>query len=469
MAAGLLRRPKTLPGRTLSALYFTNSLGAAAGVLLAGFYLIYSFGLPGTLLFAAMINLVVALVTAITISRYPGASAPRAQAAREAAIPEEADLSLGLLTRLLLGVSFGTAVASFAYEIGWLRMLSLVLGSATHSFELMLSAFILGLALGALWVRRRADEWRKPLRALGFVQLAMGISALATLSLYGASFYWMRSLLQTFAPSAEGYTAFTLARYGISLAIMFPASFCAGMTLPLITRTLLVNGAGERSIGTVYGVNTFGAIVGVAAAGFLFMPLVGLKGVIIGGATLDMALGVAVLHVAAGRNAFSRRLVRVGLAVTIVLFGAATLLGRGSFDTRLLASGVYRTGVIPEPGEREYIFHEDGRTATVTVERNLESGNLIIRTNGKPDASLDPAPRENRWPTRSVHEKAPASMAFPAAGLGQGLCSRTSNEATSSCRPLPTSCAVPDTRTKRPVRSSQLGESEGDSLRSSNS
>ena len=60
------------------------------------------------------------------------------------------------LARVLLLVAFGTAVASFVYEIAWVRMLSLVLGSATHSFELMLSAFILGLALGALWVRRRA-------------------------------------------------------------------------------------------------------------------------------------------------------------------------------------------------------------------------------------------------------------------------------------------------------------------------
>ena len=38
---------------------------------------------------------------------------------------------------------------SFVYEVAWIRLLSLVLGSATHSFELMLSAFILGLSLGA--------------------------------------------------------------------------------------------------------------------------------------------------------------------------------------------------------------------------------------------------------------------------------------------------------------------------------
>ncbi len=78
------------------------------------------------------------------------------------------------LERLLLWTSLGTAVASFIYEIDWIRMLALVLGSATHSFELMLSAFILGLAFGAWWIRSRADRLDDPLRTLGIVQWTMG-------------------------------------------------------------------------------------------------------------------------------------------------------------------------------------------------------------------------------------------------------------------------------------------------------
>src|SRR5204863_5523115 len=100
---------------------------------------------------------------------------------------------------LLLVVSFGTAVASFIYEIAWIRMLSLVLGSATHSFELMLSAFILGLALGAFWIRARADRVANPLGLLGAVQCVMGVLAVATLPLYVSSFHWTASLLRTFA------------------------------------------------------------------------------------------------------------------------------------------------------------------------------------------------------------------------------------------------------------------------------
>ena len=105
--------------------------------------------------------------------------------------------------RLLLGVAFGTAVASFIYEIAWVRMLSLVLGSATHSFELMLSAFILGMSLGAYWVRTRVDTGST--RLLATVQLAMGALAVATLPVYLASFDWMASAMSTFARTDAGY------------------------------------------------------------------------------------------------------------------------------------------------------------------------------------------------------------------------------------------------------------------------
>jgi len=48
-----------------------------------------------------------------------------------------------------------------------------------------------------------------------------------------SSFDWTAGLLHTVARSDGGYLAFTLARYGICLAVMLPATFCAGITLPL--------------------------------------------------------------------------------------------------------------------------------------------------------------------------------------------------------------------------------------------
>ena len=243
MSAGVLRLRRGRTGQSLSLLYFANSLGAAVGVLVAGFYLVGLAGLPGTLLVAAMLNLVGGAGHVpgggSRPPEEPGRSRGHSARRRPPAPDYPGRASAQALAPLLLFTSFGTAVASFIYEIDWIRMLALVLGGATHAFELMLSAFILGLALGALWVRSRIDRFRNPIRTLGIVQWIMGLMALATLPVYVASFDWIATLMTTFARTDLGYVGFTAARYALCLAIMLPATFCAGMTLPLITRTLI--------------------------------------------------------------------------------------------------------------------------------------------------------------------------------------------------------------------------------------
>src|SRR5207244_2380176 len=267
--------------------------------------------------------------------------------------------------RLLLAVAFGTAVASFFYEIGWIRMLSLVLGSATRSFEVMLSAFILGLALGALWVRTRVDRFRAPLEALGALQWAMGGLALATLPIYLLSFDWMSNAISSFPQDGGGYRLFTLVRYGISLAVMLPATFCAGTTLPLITRSLMAAGPGERAIGTVYGVNTLGSILGAALAGLLLLPLLGLRGLLIAGALLAAGLGIALLHRAGRRSPRARRLSRLATGSMAAL--VAVVLMFLPLDPLLLTSGVYRSGLLANPEGVRILSYRDGRTASVRL------------------------------------------------------------------------------------------------------
>ena len=391
MSAGLLRLVSadgaTGSGRTLSTLYFTNSIGAAVGVLVSGFYLIGVAGLPGTLLTAAIINIVVGLSVfgAVRLTAEPKdapAAVPPAPRPLIAASPD-----LPFLWRVLLVVSAGTALASFIYEIGWIRMLSLVLGSATHSFELMLSAFILGLALGALWVRSHADRFREPMRALGVTQWAMGALAIFTLSAYGASFHWMAALMNGLGANEQGYRFFTVARYGIALAVMLPATFCAGITLPLITRMLLSAGSGERAIGTVYSVNTLGSIVGVSLAALVLLPALGLKTLIIAGGAIDMSLGVWLLVLAGRSNPQTRRFaIGVAGATVLAIFSAVVNV---PFDVSVLSSGVYRYGRVPPVGSRNVVFYRDGRTATVSVRKGSDGG-YSLATNGKPDASITP-------------------------------------------------------------------------------
>jgi spermidine synthase len=67
MSAGAIRvgRAHEAPGRLLSLLYFANSLGAAAGVLLAGFVLVEMVGLPGALLVAGFLNMIAAVIVGL--------------------------------------------------------------------------------------------------------------------------------------------------------------------------------------------------------------------------------------------------------------------------------------------------------------------------------------------------------------------------------------------------------------------
>jgi spermidine synthase len=403
MTAGAMRLVRAQSGRILGLLYFANSFGAAIGVLFAGFVLLARMGLPGTLTAAAILNFIAAagVLLALRLPAVAERTAPTAAAPPRSspnAIVDSARPSPPVA--LLLGVSFGTAVASFIYEIAWIRMLSLVLGSATHSFELMLSAFILGLACGAFWIRGRADRLSNPIAMLGFVQWVMGALAIATLPLYVASFGWVATLLDTFKQSDAGYRGFLAARYAICLLVMLPATFCAGITLPLITKILIRDGGrvgGERAIGAVYGLNTLGSIAGVLFAGLLLMPVLGLKLLLITGAVIDIALGLALLisatraeeratpvQAARLRHPASRIIALTVVTASYIVLTAMVV----DFDPTRLTSGVYRYAVLPSAGEYTVPFYRDGRTATVSI-RRMRGGFLTLSTNGKPDASMD--------------------------------------------------------------------------------
>src|SRR5207249_3863772 len=137
MSAGVLRLARARPGRILSLLYFANSLGGAVGVLVAGFWLVELAGLPGAMTAAGAMNLLAAMATLVVVVMARRAATTDTDAPADALATPLAEAPAGVGSRfpLLRLVAFGTAIASFVYEIAWIRMLSLVLGSATHSFE----------------------------------------------------------------------------------------------------------------------------------------------------------------------------------------------------------------------------------------------------------------------------------------------------------------------------------------------
>jgi len=411
MSAGLVRASQGR-GEAVAMLYFSNSLGAAAGVLASGFVLIAWAGLPGTLRTAGVINLALAAAV-LLLAR----AQPEARAAPIEPCAEGADARTG---RLLLSVALLTGLASFIYEICWIRMLSLVLGASTHSFELMLSTFILGLALGGLAVRRLVDGADRPERLLGWVQVAMALAALATLPVYDRSFELMEYLMKGLARTEAGYLLFNLASQGIAALVMLPATFLAGMTLPLITGALLRGGSGERAIGQVYAANTLGAIVGVLVAVHFGLPVLGLKGTLMLGALVDALLGIALLwRFAPGRTAT--------LALVSCLLAFVPLAVLFELNPNKLTAGVFRHGDLSSSADARILYAKDGKTATVHLAGYGET--ISIRTNGKSDGSIN----MDRAGTRGSDEITmvltgalplalkPAATSAAVIGIGTGL------------------------------------------------
>ena len=386
MSAGLIRMFPSLTGSSISTLYFTNSIGAAGGVIASGFFLVGTFGLPGTILAAALLNLIVAavvyLATCIVHEPIPNDNTDSNEGDTQSA--DKTSLKPATRYDLMLLVAALTGMASFVYEIGWIRMLSLVLGSSTHSFELMLSAFIAGLAFGGLWIKRRIDTISNPTRYLAIVQIIMGFLALGTIFVFTNSFDLMGAIMKVLSRTDQGYIYFNLASHGVALLMMFPTTFCAGMTLPLITYSLLQNGSGEKSIGTVYASNTVGAIIGVVLSTHIGMPLLGLKGLISFGAAIDLALGATLLWITA--TSAQRLLPLMAISVSVLAL-ILTTVGI-QLDPLKMASGVYRYGNLISEDKAENIFHKDGKTTSVDLVQ-YERGNLVIFTNGKGEASIN--------------------------------------------------------------------------------
>ena len=426
MAGGIIRKFPRAPGKTVSILYFSNSLGAAIGVLVSGFWWINAFGLPGTIRIAGLINIILAL-TVMRLARANLIDAGSSETPLSQTLGTPPDRSL---THLLLAGAFFTGVASFIYEVSWLRMQSMVLGSSTHAFELMLSAFIFGLAIGSFWVNRRIEGLTNPILFLGWVQISMGLLAIMTLVVYDQTFYVMEWLLGHLGKTQSGYLQYVLSSNGICLALMLPTTFCAGMTLPLITHTMFRRNAGEKSIGYVYAANTIGAIAGIVFAVHVGMPFFGLKNLIIIGAVIDLSIGLTFLW---NSYPLTRRHNIPAIATATCFFIIVLSYYFFELDPYKMSAGVFRGGSTFDKSTAEVLYHEDGKTATVSVVLHEEAMMSII-TNGKPDASL----KVTSKPYRLTYDEStqlglalipmahnPAAETIANIGLGSGLTTNT--------------------------------------------
>jgi predicted membrane-bound spermidine synthase len=397
--------------------YASNTLGAFAGALAAGYWLVPALGLVGALRAMALVNLGAGLCFAALGRR--GAPAPEPAERRAAPVPGLAAFAAAALL---------SGFAMMTIQTVLIRLGGLAFGASQFTFSTVVAVFVLSIALGSLAVSALP-------RIPGWLLVADLWALFALLALlYGElenAPYWAHRLRTLFAAhDAAQFTRFHLAAFGAVLAVIGLPVAASGATLPLIFHRLRgeVGDLGHAA-GRLYGWNTLGSLLGALLGGYALLHWLDLHGVY----RVALAALAAAAAVATPRALGSRARPAAAAALAAALAGVAWL---PAWSGERLASGLFRersasaaTALGPDAffaGRRgaALLFYRDDPSASIAAkEWPLPGGRTerSIVTNGKPDAAV-----VEDYPTMGLAALLPAILAREprrafVVGLGTGV------------------------------------------------
>jgi spermidine synthase len=390
--AGFAVRSAADTGPRIAGLYAANTLGAAAGALAGGWWLVPDFGLRISTAVAMALNLLV-MAGAFAISRGSPPRAPHAAPPAATGNTLLADRLRALLP--LLGLVSG--FVALTYEVLWTRMLSHALGSSLAAFSTMLASFLLGIGLGSLASTRRLSTRGA---ALAFAATQVGVAVAAA-----AAQLWLGRMPTDLAPGALATRA---------LLAMLPATLFMGAAFPLLIRLLGDRGVDSTlATGRIYAFNTIGAVAGAITAGMWLIPTLSFEGT----ARLTVALSLAAAVVALWSLTDVARPMKAAATAAAM---AAALLFRPP-----LPGAIIDASLVDDSTAGEQRFLAVGRSATVLV-KERDDGGFYLRTNGLPEATVrrvgaPPVRHSQRWLAALPIAARPEATSMLVVGLGGGV------------------------------------------------
>jgi len=382
-------RQKEELGGYIGRLYSLNTLGGVFGSFLAGFALILLLGVTETIYLTAAINLLIATVVfllsqkmvVVPVEIALGPNAPSCQ--EESPAPDRSRIAWLIL--ILFGFS---GFAALSLEASWSRVLGMVLGSSVYAFSIILTTFLLGIALGSWLISRFIDRLKNLLAWFTAIEIALGISVILLTPLFG---YLPYLFLKVFKVTGGSFWSLQSMEFLLAAVVMLIPATLMGAAFPIVSKicTPELKSLG-RSVGNVYFANTLGAIFGPLATGFLFIPLFGLQRSIFFAAFIYLAIGGLIVIF----GPFKRGRVKI-LALGLLVIVIAVSYFLPAWNKNILNCGVYvhareylqnnpddLLGVIKEQASH---FYKEGLSATVAV-RETKTGHLALLIDGKADA-----------------------------------------------------------------------------------
>jgi spermidine synthase len=412
LSAALLRSPDNQQ-TAVSRLYTCNLVGAIFGTVAAGFFLLPIFGVRLTIYTAAVINLVVGLA-AILIDRQDEKPLVRERVIEQPILSAEADESFEAAikpelstwhegsTRFWLLCAAISGFVTISTQVAWTRVLTMIIGSSTYAFSIVVALFLLGLAAGAYSVARKKSAANLP-RSIMNVEIGVAVTLLVSIWMTNATPNLLIEL-GTRLEIGSWLGLLMLQMLIAALLILFPA-ILMGMVMPLVLVWASKAGGDSsvRLVGRSYAINTLGAIAGAFCTGFILIPKMSTRFTILFAASLSIVLaGLAYIHTRererAGGDPDLRRSLTVGATAALIalLFIIAPKmkladLSIGAYDSlvRVLAksrgSVNDSASVTPGPDIHRLLWYKEGPTATVSVRDDWGIRSMAV--NGRTNAS----------------------------------------------------------------------------------
>ena len=375
-------------GTNIGILYALNTFGAVVGTVAAGFFLIEALGVRWTIGVGIIINFgvaAVALALAQKVSETEDVNHQlREIPVREIPVEPEPPLTDNRQpttdnSKLVLSAIGISGFCALAYEVLWTRIMVFFLGSTTYAFATMLAAFLFGIALGSMVFARWVDRIKQPIAIFGIVQLGIGLFALILMPAFEELYGMSRAFQSTFGGSR--FWAF----FSCFLVMSLP-TFLMGTSFPLVTK--IYTGSARqlgRSIGNVYAVNTVGSILGAFCAGFILIPLLGIRPSIVLTVALNTGTGCLLVLRSGWQAETGKSLLQgVSIGMPILNAGLAVIMLLTVNQPLFLKSAIFKT---QRPGDTLVDYNEEVDATVTTLKDDEGVYRLYVDTNQAADAS----------------------------------------------------------------------------------
>jgi spermidine synthase len=216
---------------------------------------------------------------------------------------------------------FVSGASSLMLEVVWSKALGYVIGNTLEAITTVVASYMGGLALGAAWAGRSGLGQKRPVLAYGVLEMGIGLFGVASPYLIRALDAPLGAAYVAFGATSPAYAAI---RFLITFALLLVPTTMMGATLPILVSWGTRRADLARVLGTLYAVNTAGAVAGTVLAGFVLLPAAGLSRTALLAGLTSLTLGTLMVLIDRRRPAATANPAVVPAADTPPAGGAGT-------------------------------------------------------------------------------------------------------------------------------------------------